>query len=267
MTDMGKVVWITGASSGIGEALAAEYSRRGAIVVLTARRESELERVRAQLAHPDRAYVVPWDVTREDEAPAIVKRVLGLAGRIDVLVNNAGIDYKDWVRNTSMEVHRKIMDVDYFSHIALTSAVLGELKPGAQVVSVTSVNGLLSDKCSSAYAAAKHALHGFYDALRAEHPELVVSVVVPGYVRTPITINSLNGAGAAFGEYSAASLKGMPTDTFAAKAVAALERHCTLIVIAGPLERTATVLQALAPRLLYRITRRLTPEYENVQTA
>lgn len=258
-----KVVWIVGASSGIGEGLAKEYSRRGAFVVLSARRGQELERVRNELASPAEALCVPYDVTDFAGAEEVVTRVLAEVGHVDVLVNNAGIDYKDWVRNTPLSIYQRLIEINYYGNIALTLALLPSLGPGAQVAVVSSVNGLLSDKCSSAYAAAKHALLGFYDALRAEQPELTVSVIAPGFVATPITVNSLNGSGQPYGEYSEASLKGMSVDHFSTRAVDALERRRPLIVIAGPTERLAIQLHRWFPRLFYRVIARVAPEYEN----
>jgi short-subunit dehydrogenase len=184
-------------------------------------------------------------------------------GHVDVLVNNAGIDYKDRVENTPLSIYQRVMDVNYHGNITLTLALLPWLADGGQVVVISSVNALLSDKSSSAYSAAKRALHGFYDALRAEQPRLTVSVVVPGYVRTPITMNSINGSGRQFGALSEASLAAMPADTFAARAVRALERGQTLVVIAGVRERFAVRLHSVFPRLFYRLAAHTAPEYEN----
>ncbi|NGO43092.1 SDR family NAD(P)-dependent oxidoreductase [Streptomyces ureilyticus] len=258
-----KVVWIVGASSGIGEGLAKEYSRRGALVVLSARRVPELERVRSELASPDAALCVPYDVTDFAGAEEVVSGVLAEVGHVDVLINNAGIDYKDWVRNTPLSIYQRVTDINYYGNISLTLALLPSLRPGAQVAVVSSINGLLSDKCSSAYAAAKHALLGFYDALRAEQPELIISVIVPGFVATSITVNSINGGGQTYGERSEASLTGMSVDRFSTRAVDALERHRPLIVIAGPTERLAVRLHRWFPSLFYRIVARAHPEYEN----
>lgn len=119
-----------------------------------------------------------------------------------------------WVRNTPLSIYQRVTDINYYGNISLTLALLPSLRPGSQVAVVSSINGLLSDKCSSAYAAAKHALLGFYDALRAEQPELVVSVIAPGFVAPPITVNSINGSGQTYGERSEASLTGMSVDRF-----------------------------------------------------
>ena len=259
-----KVVWITGASSGIGEALAKEYSRRGAYVVLSARREHELERVRSELPDPHAALCVPYDVTDFDGAQSTTAWVLAAVGHVDVLVNNAGIDYKDWVANTPLSIYQRVMDVNYHGNIVLTLALLPWLADGGQVVVISSVNGLLSDKCSSAYSAAKRALHGFYDALRAEQPGLRVSVVVPGYVRTPITLNSINGSGRTFGDLSDASLKGMPVEAFASRTVSALDRGKSLVVMAGVRERLAIGLHKVFPPAFYKVAATTAPEYENL---
>jgi len=128
------------------------------------------------------------------------------------------------------------------------------------------VNGVLSDKCSSAYSAAKHGLHGFYDALRAESPEgITVSMITPGYIRTNITLNSLNGRGHTFGELSKASLKGMPPEKMAKHVVRRLEKKSPLIYVGGFPERLAILIHDWCPTCFYKLARRLEPEYINMK--
>ncbi len=263
-----KVVWITGSSSGIGEALAREYNARGAFVVLSARREELLNKVKSELKHPEHAMVLPLDITKYDAIDEKVEKVMARCGRIDVLINNAGIDYKDLVRNTPLSIYRKVMEVNFFGNIALTLKVLPLMeKTGTgHIACVSSVNGVLSDKCSSAYSAAKHGLHGFYDALRAESPEgITVSLITPGYIRTSITVNSLNGRGRTFGQLSEASLKGMPPEKMAIYVVTRLEKKSPLIFVGGFPERMAILIHDWCPTCFYKLARKLEPEYINTK--
>lgn len=263
-----KVVWVTGASSGIGEALAREYNARGAFVVLSARREEVLNKVKSELKYPEHAMVLHLDITRFDSIEEKIAHVIAQCGRIDVLINNAGIDYKDWVRNTPLSIYRKVLEVNFFGNIAITLKALPlmEKMGTGHIVCVSSVNGVLSDKCSSAYSAAKHGLHGFYDALRAESPDgITVSMITPGYIRTNITLNSLNGSGHTFGELSEASLKGMPPEKMAHYVVSRLEKKSPLIYVGGFTERMGILIHRWCPTLFYKLARKLDPEYINMK--
>jgi dehydrogenase/reductase SDR family member 7B len=263
-----RVVWITGSSSGIGEALAKEYNDQGAFVVLSARREEVLNKVKSELKHPEHAMVLPLDITQFDTIDDKVAKVMAQCGKIDVLINNAGIDYKDWVRNTPLSIYQKVLDVNFFGNIAITLKVLPlmEQRGVGHIACVSSVNGVLSDKCSSAYSAAKHGLHGFYDALRAESPDgITVSMITPGYIRTDITVNSLNGNGHTFGEHSEASLKGMPPAKMAKYVVKRLEKKSPLIFVGGYPERLAILIHDWCPTYFYKLARRLEPEYSNTK--
>ncbi|WP_293000281.1 SDR family oxidoreductase [Nevskia sp.] len=196
------VVWITGASSGIGEALTLQAAQAGAKLILTSRRESELERVRQATGVPDRVAVLPLDLTAFDADDA-VRRAEACFGPIDILVNNAGWSQRSKLVDTSMSVYRQLMELDYFAPVALTRAIV----PGMQkrkrghLVMISSVAGLIGAPMRTGYCAAKHALAGFSEATRAElwRDGLKVSVVYPGYVRTQIAINALEGDGSAHG--------------------------------------------------------------------
>ncbi|HEX4870458.1 MAG TPA: SDR family oxidoreductase [Moraxellaceae bacterium] len=255
-----KVVWITGASSGIGEGLAHEFARQGARLVLSARRADALEAVRQACAQPERHLVLPMDMTDIDRLPVLVGDVLAKFGRIDVLVNNAGISQRSLVKDTALAVDRQIMEVDFFAPVALTKAVLPHmLRAGqGQLVAVSSVVGLVATPYRSAYAAAKHAIRGFYDALRAEVHDagIQVAVIYPGFVRTNVSRAALTGDGARHGQLDDKIASAMLPDAFAARAVAALGRGEEQILIAGR-EKVAVWLGRLSPALLAKVIRRL----------
>ena len=194
-----KTVWITGASSGIGEALAVAWSREGARVILSARNAAELERVRARCDEPSRHVVLPLDV-RDASAIALAARE---AGQVDILVPSAGVSQRSLAAETSLDIDREIMEINYFGTIALTKAVLPSMlaRRSGHLVPISSVIGYVGVPLRSAYAASKHALHGFFNTLRAEtHKDGIrVTIVCPGYIRTKVSENALTGDGTPHG--------------------------------------------------------------------
>jgi dehydrogenase/reductase SDR family member 7B len=224
----GKVVWITGASSGIGEAMAIAASRRGARVILSARRASELERVKGLCASPAQAAAYPLDLLKLDDPAAVVGEAERFFGPIDVLVNNAGISQRSLVMDTTLEVYRQIFELDFFSTVALTKAVLPGMvqRKSGHVVVVSSVVGYISSPLRSGYAAAKHALHGFYDAARAEHwrDDVKFTVACPGYVRTNVSLNAVDGQGGKHGKLDPSIAQGLAPAVCAEKIWRAVER-------------------------------------------
>ncbi|MEP3167446.1 MAG: SDR family oxidoreductase, partial [Marinobacter sp.] len=203
-----QTVWITGASSGIGEALALKYAQDGACLVLSARREDELERVAARCRGAglasDQVLVLPLDVTDWESLAGKVQKVLDTFGGVDLLVNNAGVSQRSLCKDTDMSVYQKLMDVDVMGQIALTKAVLPHmLERGAGHLAVTSsVAGKVGAPMRTGYCAAKHAVMGFFDALRAEveGQGVSVSTITPGFIRTDIARNALSGDGSAYGK-------------------------------------------------------------------
>ncbi len=223
------VVWITGASSGIGAALAREASRRGARVVLSARRRDALDAVKQACENQgaaDDLLVVPLDVEDHAAMPAAVRAVLEQFGRIDLLVNNAGMSQRSLCLDTDLAVYRKLLDVDVLGQIALTKAVLPTMvEQGSGHLAVTSsVAGKVGAPLRTGYCAAKHAVMGFFDALRVEvaHLNLHVHTIVPGSIRTAVAHNALNGSGAPTGQADEAIEAGMDVDDCAREIADAL---------------------------------------------
>lgn len=222
-----KVVWITGASSGIGEAMAIEASRKGAKLVLSARREPELQRVRAACAHPDRVVILPVDLTDFD-ADATAQAAASFFGPVDLLVNNAGISQRGLVLDTSMEVYRRILELDFFACVALSKAVLPGMvaRKSGHLVVISSVVAYLGTPQRSGYCSAKHALHGFFDAVRAElwRDQVKVTLICPGYIRTQVSMNAITAVGGLHGKMDPATERGMAPDECARQAWRAVER-------------------------------------------
>ncbi len=255
-----KVIWITGASSGIGEAMAYELARRGALLVLSARRADVLEAVKSRCERSDKHLVLPMDMTDQSRFREQTASVLSTYGRIDMLVNNAGVSQRALVKDTSVEVDRQIMELDFFGPVALTKMVLPHMlaRGSGHLVAVSSVVGLVATPYRSAYASAKHAIIGFHDALRAEVHDagLKVSVLCPGFVRTNVSLSALTSDGTPHGKIDPQQDKAMSAEVFARKAVDGLARGKGRIVIAGK-ERLAVYLGRLSPALLERLVRKV----------
>lgn len=201
-----KAIWITGASSGIGEALALEFIKEQAKLILSARRQDELERVKAACvaagADADTILVLPLDVTDEAAMPKVVDAAKAFTGRIDMLINNAGISQRSLCVDTDMATYRRLFEVDVFGQIALTKLVLPiMLDQGSGHLAVTaSVAGKIGVAQRTGYCAAKHAMMGFFDALRAEvsRQGVRVTTITPGFIRTNIAKHALKGDGSEF---------------------------------------------------------------------
>ncbi len=258
-----QIVWITGASSGIGAALAEAFARDGARLVLSARRRVELEQVAARCG--GEPFILPLDLARPDELASHAATVLERFGRIDVLVHNGGVSQRSRVVDTHLDVDRRIMEVNYFGAVALTKAVLPTmLRAGSgHIVVVSSVMGKLGTPLRSAYAASKHALHGFFDCLRAEIADdgLFVTLICPGYVKTNISKNALTGDGSPKNQEGRDIEAGHPVDQTAQQVLAAVRaRRSEAYVGAFGKERLALFLKRLAPGLLESLARRSAPQ-------
>ncbi len=247
----GKVVWITGASSGIGEALAIAASKAGAKVVLSARRAAELERVKALCANPASAAVHPVDLLAMGDPAAVVAAAEKHFGPIDVLVNNAGVSQRSMVLDTTMDVYRQIFELDFFATVALSKALLPGMiaRKAGHIVVVSSVVGYISSPMRSGYSAAKHALHGFYDALRAEHwrDGVKVTIACPGYIRTNVTLNAVDGKGGKWGKLDPSIAKGMAPEDCAAQIWRAVGKDRDEVLVGK--EKVAVYLKRFFPAL------------------
>ena len=223
-----KVVWITGASSGIGEALAVALSGAGAMLILSSRRWDELERVRKACTNKGNAKILLLDLLDTASLEAKTKEAIAAFGHIDIMVHNGGISHRSLVKDTSMAVQRKVMEIDYFSYVELTNHLLPHFtqRNSGHFVVISSVMGKIGTPMRSAYAAAKHALHGFFDCLRAEvfDKNIQVTIITPGYIRTNVTINSLKGDGSTGNEMGDDIANGLPADKAAQQIMSAVAK-------------------------------------------
>jgi len=252
-----KTIWITGASSGIGEALTYAFVEAGAAkIIISGRRAVELERVKNACKGSTEIIPQVLDVAKHDEIFTIAQSVENQHGTIDVLVNNAGISQRGTVLETGLEVDKRIMDVDYFGTVAMTKAVLPSMvkKGGGMFITMSSLSGKMGVPQRSAYCGAKHALHGFFDALRAEntHNGIKVLLVCPGYIRTDISKNALKSDGKKSGEMDANQENGMSPEALAQRILKAIRKEEREIYVGGK-EKMGVFLKRFFPSILANI--------------
>lgn len=265
-TDMGisfddKVVWITGASSGIGEAMAYELARRGAKLILSSRRTDALHRVKEACAgDPGNIQIIPLDLADTDSLGEKAERALSLYGPIDYLFNNGGISQRSLAVETDMAVIRRVMEINFFGTLALTKAVLPSMigRNSGHIVVTSSVMGKFGTRLRSTYAASKHALHGWFDCLRQElfDYDIRVTLVCPGFIKTQVTRNALTGDGSVLDEMSPGQQHGMEPDRFARILMPKILKGKEEVYIGGR-ELFGVYLKRFAPRLLNKMLRRL----------
>jgi short-subunit dehydrogenase len=255
-----RVIWITGASSGIGEALAHAFAREGARLVLSARREAELRRVKNELGVPDdRVLVLPMDLAQSATFEAKVAEVLSHFGQVDIVVQNAGVSQRASALDTPLDADRALMEVNYFGVIALTKAVLPAMlaRKSGLFVPISSVAGHVATPMRSGYAASKFAIRGFFDALRAEiwRDGLWVTTICPGYIRTAISLNALGPGGHPYRRMDDNQSRGLSADECATRILAAIRARKREVYIGGWKEVTGAYLSRYAPGLLWRMIR------------
>lgn len=253
-----KTIWVTGASEGIGEALAQQLSQEGARIILTARNMEKLREVHGSLSGGNHL-VYPMDLLQTDKIPQLVTELLEEIHNIDILINNAGISQRSLVKDTDLSVDRKIMELDYFAVITLTKTLLPHFlqRKSGQIVTISSIAGKLGTPMRSAYCAAKHAVIGFMDSLRAEvHGENIqVLVVTPGSIQTNISKNALEGDGSKHGVTDQAIANGMSVEKCAELIVKGMKAGKSELLIAQGKEKLATYLKRFAPNLLFKMVR------------
>jgi dehydrogenase/reductase SDR family member 7B len=236
-------------------------AREGAKVVLTARRAEALQAVAAACA-PAEAQVLPADLLDLD-ADDLADRARAAFGRIDVLVNNAGMSQRATALETGLPVVRDLMELNFFAPVALTRAVAPDMvaRGHGRIVVVSSIAGHVGTPLRSTYCASKHAVEAWFESLRAElHGTGVgVTVVAPGYIRTDISRRARSADGSAYGRMGAGNAHGMGPDTCAARMADAIHRGREHLFVGGR-EVLAVHLHRLSPALIRRFLHRAAPE-------
>jgi len=258
-----KVVWITGASSGIGEALAYELARQQAITILSSNQPEELERVKKNYDKiGGKSFIQFLDITSMDKMESITQALIEKFGRIDILINNVGISQRALAIETPLEVDRKIMEIDYFGTIALTKTVLPHMmKAKSGYIAVTSsISGKFGFPLRSAYSAAKHALHGFFETLRAEvsNDNIKILIAFPGRVKTNISLHALTKDGTAHGKMDKGQNTGIPAQKCAKHYLKAIRKDKKEVLI-GSSELLMVYIHKFFPKIFYKLARKIKP--------
>jgi short-subunit dehydrogenase len=252
-----KRVWIVGASSGIGEALVRILVENGASLVISARNEPKLRKLKS--AFPSSSIeVLPVDVEDHSVLSFATDRASEVYGGLDYVFLNAGMTVRDLVADTELDVERKIMDINFWGPVAITKAILKNRSPGSplHLVLTSSLSGKYGVPKLAAYAGSKHALQGYFDSLRAETygSGLFVHLVIPGFIRTNITVAGLRGDGSRSGKMQAALADGMEPEVCARGILRGLERGREEFVVGGS-ERFTVLLNRIFPGMMKRLIR------------
>lgn len=258
-----KVAWITGASSGIGEALAYSYAKKGAYLILSGRNKQALEHVQKNcLLFTDKCEVLSFDMLDVSSFKNIAAQANSLFGRIDYLCNNAGISQRSLIVDTPLEIDRKVMELDYFSQVALTKEVIPyfQKQQSGHIIVISSVAGKYGFHYRSAYSAAKHALVGFFETLRLELKDIpiYVTLVYPGRIHTNISINAIKADGTQHGVMDEAQEKGIAADLCAEKILKGVRKKKVELLI-GREELILVYMKRWFPALYYKFVLKVKP--------
>jgi short-subunit dehydrogenase len=258
-----KTVWITGASSGIGEACAYLFAIEKANLILTATRTDALKIIQDKcIGLGGHCKILPFDLSVIDNIPTLVADAFNCFGGIDVLYNNAGISQRGLTADTVFEVDKKIMDVNFFAPVFITKLVLPEmLKNGNGTIAVTSsIAGKFGFPLRSAYSASKHALYGFFETLQAEYHNQNIRVVMvcPGFVNTNISMNALENDGKRHAKLDAGQAGGITAEKAAKKIVNGIYKQKPEILVGGK-ELIMVYIKRFTPSLSRILARKIKP--------
>lgn len=251
-----KVIWITGASSGIGEELARQLATFGAQLVLSARNQEKLSTLKASLTKPENHLVLPLDLANLGDVNSYIEQIQSKFGRIDILINNGGVSQRASANDTSMEVNRQLMEVNFFGNIALAKAVLPifRAQKSGQYLVISSIAGKFGFHLRSIYSASKAALVGYYESLSMEEAThgICVTIAFPGKINTPISTSALTASGEAHGVMDHNQATGMSVEKCVAQMLDALAHQKKEVLIGGK-ELLAVYMKRFLPRLFWKI--------------
>ena len=258
-----QTVWITGASSGIGDALALTYNAKGYHTILSARRSEVLESIQKKLTHPEQSYLLPLDLEQHENAEAWYNQASAFTGSIDVLINNAGMGHLGTAIEMELDIERKVFEVNFWGAVALTKAVLPHMtsRNSGQIWTVSSILGHFGSPKLAAYAASKHAVVGYFESIQYElrKSEVHIGIVSPGFINTAVTLNSLGPDGVPIGKNSVAQEKGMLPLDFALKFLKlSTKRRPKKHLLIGRYEIHSVPFKRYLPKLFFMVYGKLT---------
>jgi len=248
-----KATIITGASSGIGEALAYKYASLGHRLIIAARRENELLRVADKIksTYGTEVHIVIADVSKESDCKNIIDESLNHYGRIDILINNAGISQRALLKDLPFESLHKVMNINYWGTVYCTKFALEHLlETKGSIVAVSSISGFSPLPARTAYCSSKYAVHGFLESLRIETLKtgLHIMIAAPEYTSTDIRKNALVAGGKEQGESPRDEQK-MLTPEFVAKRIARGVRKRRRTLVIGKMGTITVIVTRLFPKL------------------
>lgn len=258
-----KIVWITGASSGIGEALVYDLVKQGATVIASSRNEKKLQQVKKNCGENEKScHILALDMEKQDNYPELAEKIIQTYKKIDILLHVAGVSQRSVDSDTRLETVRKIMEINFFGTVALTKAVLPYMTTqGYGHIAVTSsIVGKFGFPMRSAYSASKHALHGYFETLRAElhGKNISITIIIPGRVNTAISDNALTGDGKRWGKRDAGQAGGFPAEK-ASKIILKSIRKKKKEVLVGGNDLIMVHLKRFFPGIFWRIVHRINP--------
>src|SRR5665647_231809 len=258
-----KTVWITGASSGIGEVLVNAFTKGGSRVIASSNDEAGLKRVAASCyARKGSITTVPFDLSETTGIEETVADIIKKEGRIDLLLNIGGISQRALIKDTPLWLDRRIMEINYFGTIALTKAVLPYMinNGGGHILATSYISGRFGFPLRSAYSASKQALHGFFETLLLEHKadNIRVSVLIPGRVRTNISLHALTSSGKEHGKLDEGLASGITPEKAAQQIIMGIRRNRREILV-GSSELLMLKIRKYMPALFFRIAGRIKP--------
>jgi short-subunit dehydrogenase len=255
-----KVIWITGASAGIGEQLSIQLSQLGAKLILSARREEELKKVASKCVNSESILILPIDLAKIENTDSYIKEIVAKHNTIDILINNAGVSQKSMALQTAISIDRMFMEVNFMSGVMLTKAVLPIMQKNksGHIVAVSSILGDFGLALHSTYSAAKHATNAFYESLREElnEEQISVTVISPGFIKTDVALNAITHQGIPYNVNSPAQEKGMEASVCASKIIKAIASKKRKKYIGG-MELLMVPIHHYTPRLFYWLMKKM----------
>ena len=252
------IVWITGASSGIGEALTYKMNQLGAKLIISSRKSEALYKVKTNCkGNPLHIHVLPLDLENTGSLTDIADAAMKIYGRIDMIIHSGGVSQRSLAIETDINVAQRIMNINFWGTVALTQAILPGMveRNSGHIVIISSLVGKFGTKFRSAYSASKHALHGYFDSLRTEiTPEIKITIVCPGFIKTNVTYNALTADGSRQNTMDDAQANGMSASECAEEILKSIQAEKQEVYIGGR-EKYGVLFKRLFPGLFAKMIR------------
>jgi short-subunit dehydrogenase len=254
-----KIIWITGASSGIGEALCYQLNQLGAKLIISSRNREALHQVKNNCKiYPLDVHVLPLDLENIDSLKELTNEAIKIFNKIDIIIHSGGVSQRSLALETELSVAQRIMNINFWGTIALSQHLLPSMlsKGSGHIVIISSLVGKFGTKFRSAYSASKHALHGYFDSLRTEiDPNIKITIVCPGFIKTNVTINALTANGTKQNSMDDAQANGMPAEECAKQIIKAILSGKEEVYIGGK-EKYGVLLKRFLPGLFSKIVKK-----------